>query len=301
METQIQNQQEVVTRSELNYLRATDALKTLNTKLEAENSELKKAITAREAQIRNQDATLSSSQSDNNRLRREIETKNDIISDNKYGLAELKTYANRVGELERQISTINRRHESDLDFQKHILKNKDNEIAELKETIEQLENEIEELEEDGTDEESEEVEDGNVLKMEIGGTLDNALEKETYKMPEADDYFENREDYIQRKKEAILHLVDGGEISFKKISELEQAKKNLGGEIKAEPTEKELTEKAILDGIKKGNGRIPESELIKIKGVTLNDGGFVVLAKGGELNLRRSFLHPSFILIPQKP
>lgn len=290
MENQIQNH-EVVTRSELNYLRAADAMKTLNAKLEAENSELKKSLADKVHQISSQQSTLSVQSNELARLKRELDNKNDIINGNRYDLVELKTYANRVGELERQINTINRRHEADLDFQKHILKNKDNEIAELKETISGLEEELEEYKNEGTgeDDEAEEHEDGGELLLEDGGIVGEGLEQ--YEMPE---------DYVQKKKDAILKLIDGGNISMKQIEALQQAKLNLGGELAAK-TEREQTEKAILDGIKKGNGRIPESELIKIKGVTLNDGGLVVLAKGGELNLRRSFLHPSFVLIPKKP
>ena len=110
------------------------------------------------------------------------------------------------------------------------------------------------------------------------------------------------EDYVQVKKDAILKLVDGGNLSLKKIEALTRIKENLGGQLGNEPvlTEKEQTEKAIHEGLKKGNGRIPENELIKIKGVTLNKDGIVVLAKGGELNLHRNFLSPSFSLIPQK-
>jgi predicted RNase H-like nuclease (RuvC/YqgF family) len=292
MESQTQNQhQEVVTRSELNFIRATDALKLLNSKMEVEISELKKSVTARESQIKSQDATISNLQSDNNRLRRELETKNDTIVDNKCDLAELKSYVSRVSELERTLSSINKRHESDLEIKKMIITRQEKDIVSLKETIEQLEDELEELDEDETNDETEELEEGGELTLEEGGIVGEGLEQ--YQMPE---------DYVQVKKDAILKLVDGGNLSLKKIEALTRIKENLGGQLGNEPvlTEKEQTEKAIHEGLKKGNGRIPENELIKIKGVTLNKDGIVVLAKGGELNLHRNFLSPSFSLIPQK-
>lgn len=290
-QNQIQNNHDVITRSEMNYLRATDAMKALNTKLEAENSELKKSLADKVHQISSQQSTLSVQSNELARLKRELDNKNDIINGNRYDLAELKTYANRVGELERQINTINRRHEADLDFQKHILKNKDNEIAELKETISGLEEELEEYENENTEEENEteEHEDGGELLLEDGGLVGEGLEQ-----------FQMDEDYVQKKKDAVMKLIDNGNISMKQIEALQQAKMNLGGELKAKE-EKEQTEKAILEGIKKGGGRISEKDLISITGVTLNDAGLVVLAKGGELTLRRSFLHPSFVLIPKKP
>jgi len=290
METQTQNQ-EVVTRSELNYLRAADAMKTLNSKLENENAELKKSLADKDHQINSHQVTITNQQSDLHKLRRELEGKNEIINENKYDLIELRTHANRVGELERSLFTLTKKHENELDVKNYTIKSKDKEIESLNETIASLEEELQEYENEDTDEEeeTEELEDGGELLLEDGGIIGEGLEQ--YEMPE---------DYVQKKKDAILKLIDGGNISMKQIEALQQAKLNLGGELTAK-TEREQTEKAILDGIKKGNGRIPESELIKIKGVTLNDGGLVVLAKGGELNLRRSFLHPSFVLIPKKP
>lgn len=290
METQTQNQ-EVITRAELNYLRATDALKSLNAKLENENEELKKLVGEKDRQINSHQVTITNQQSDLHKLRRELEGKSEIINDNKYDLIELRTHANRVGELERSLFTLTKKHENELDVKNYTIKSKDKEIESLNETIASLEEELQEYEnvDNDDDNETEEHEDGGELKFEDGGIIGEGLEQ--YEMPE---------DYVQIKKDAILKLIDGGNISMKEIEALQQAKLNLGGELKAKE-EKELTEKTILDGLKKGNGRIPESELIKIKGVTLNDGGLVVLAKGGELTLKRNYLHPSFSLIPQKP
>ncbi len=89
---------------------------------------------------------------------------------------------------------------------------------------------------------------------------------------------------------------------MKEIEALTEIKKNLGGQLGNEPvlSEKEQTEKAILDGLNKNDGCIPQDELVKIKGVTLNDGGLVVLAKGGELTLQRCFLKSSFKLTEKK-
>jgi len=306
METQFQNHQQndVITRSEMNYLRATDALTSLNLKLEATNTELKKTIAEQEAKLNSQLSTITSQSNEIGRLRRELDNKNDIITDNKYELAQVKAVANRVNELERQATFQMRRHETEIDFKNLAIERKDNEIKELKETIEALEEEIELLEnpDENNDEENEELEEGGTIKNEYGGLLNDVSEDMKFQMPESDEYFEDRDAYVTRKKEAILRLVDGGEISFNMISRLEEAKKNLGGHLGNEPvlTEQQKTEKAILDSIEKNGGRIPEQELISIKGVTLNKDGFVVLAKYGELQLRRSFLHPSFILIPKK-
>ena len=286
----MENHNEVVTKMELNFLRATDALNLLNDKLTHSNTELKTSNAQKDTLIntlkdelsrikRSLEVERTSGAETNNRLKETVEKLKTRLEreekeneENHVKLKEFTFFKSRVGDLEREIADLNRRNSYSLELKQATNNRLDKENKQLNLEIEKLKKIIEEL---------------NVTIEELNKNI-TELEEELY-----EDVEENDEDETEEDAEGI-----SDEKHFEQYEMPDDGSKN------PEPppvlSETEKTKIAILDGLAKHNGRIPESHLLKIPNVAFDSGGLVVLAKGGELTLRRNFLHPSFSLIPEK-
>lgn len=198
--------EETLSKKEFNYLKTIDTLNTAVDKLteqkderERHIGELQKRLTSKETALAANTNTISSLNSELSMVRRDLQSKIELISEYRNDLNKLRQDAVRVPTLEREISSLTTRnnHNTNLiNLKNTTIEKLEKDKLELREMNNRLKEEIATYEDDEDDNEDLSEDDDN---FDEGGKL---LFEEQYEEPAFD------VDYEQDQH--ILKLVKGG-------------------------------------------------------------------------------------------